>query len=172
MNKMKEIMIEKLTLNMGAGESGPKVEKSKTIIEKISGDKKVMITKTEGRTTFGMAQKRDIGVKVTLRGEDAIELLKKLLEAVEKRLKPSQFDSTGNFSFGIKEYINIPGIKYDPDVGILGMDVCVTLKRPGFRVKKKRIKPGKIGKTHKITPAESIEWVKKKFGIEVKEEEE
>ena len=165
MNKMKEIMIEKLTLNMGAGESGPKVEKSKTIIEKISGDKKVMITKTEGRTTFGMAQKRDIGVKVTLRGEDAIELLKKLLEAVEKRLKPSQFDSTGNFSFGIKEYINIPGIKYDPDVG-------VTLKRPGFRVKKKRIKPGKIGKTHKITPAESIEWVKKKFGIEVKEEEE
>ena len=170
MNKMREIRLEKLTLNMGAGESGPKVEKSKTIMEKITG-KRVVITKTQKRTTFGMAQKRNIGIKVTLRGKEAKDLLKRLLEAVENKLKPSQFDSSGNFSFGIHEYIHIPGIKYDPDVGILGMDVCVTLERPGFRVKRKIIRPGKVGKKHMITPAESMEWTKKEFGVEVKEEE-
>lgn len=170
MNRMKEIRLEKLTLNMGAGESGPKVEKSKKILERISGGK-VMVTVTKGRTTFGMAKKRDIGVMVTIRGEKAMELLKRLLEAVEKRLKPSQFDSSGNFSFGIHEYINIPGIKYDPDVGILGMDVCVTLERRGFRVKKRRIKPGRIGKTHRISPAEAMGWVEKEFGVQTKQVE-
>ncbi|UCD07934.1 MAG: 50S ribosomal protein L5 [Candidatus Aenigmatarchaeota archaeon] len=170
MNPMREIRLEKLTLNMGAGESGPKVEKSKTILEKITG-KKVVITKTHKRTTFGMAQKRDIGVRVTLRGKEAKDLLKRLLEAVENRLKPSQFDASGNFSFGVHEYIHIPGIKYDPDVGILGMDVCVTLERPGFRVKRKNTKSSKVGKKHKITPADAMEWVKKEFKGEVKEEE-
>jgi len=170
-NPMKKVRIEKITLNMGAGESGPKLEKSKTILEKITGVK-VVITKTHKRTTFGVAKKRPIGVKATLRGEKTKGLLKILLQAVENRLKPSQFDSSGNFSFGIHEYIHIPGVKYDPDVGILGMDVCVTLERPGFRVKRKMIKPGMIGKTHRITPAEAIEWIKKEFGIEVKEEEE
>lgn len=167
---MREIRLEKLTLNMGAGESGPKVEKSKSIMEKISGAK-VVVTRTEGRTTFGMAQKRDIGVKTTLRGKTAMELLKRLLEAVENRLKPSVFDSGGNFSFGIHEYIHIPGVKYDPDVGILGLDVCVTLERPGYRVKKKRIRPGRIGNKHRITPADAMEWVKKSFGVEVREDE-
>ena len=170
MNKMREIRLEKLTLNMGAGESGPKVEKSKAIMEKITGAK-VVVTRTEGRTTFGMAQKREIGVKATMRGKPAMELLKRLLEAVENKLKPSVFDSSGNFSFGIHEYIHIPGIKYDPDVGILGLDVAVTLERLGYRVKRKRIKPGKIGNTHRITPADAMEWVKKEFSVEVKEEE-
>jgi large subunit ribosomal protein L5 len=170
MNRMREIRLEKLTLNMGTGESGPKVEKSKIILEKIAGTR-VVVTKTEKRTTFGMAQKRDIGVKVTLRGKPAMDILKRLLEAVENKLKPSVFDSSGNFSFGIHEYIHIPGIKYDPDVGILGMDVCVTLERPGFRVKRKSIRPGKVGKKHRITPADAMGWVNKEFGVEVKEEE-
>jgi large subunit ribosomal protein L5 len=165
---MKEMRIEKLTLNMGAGEPGPRLDKSKAILEKITG-KKVLITKTHRRTTFGGGKKRPIGAKVTIRGREAMELLGRLLQAIESRLKPSQFDANGNFSFGVNEYIHIPGIKYDPDVGILGMDVCVTLERPGFRVKKRRMRPGRIGKAHRITPPESIEWVRKNFKVEIKE---
>lgn len=171
MNKMKEIRVEKVTLNMGAGEPGPKLDKSKTMLEMVSKEK-VVITRTRKRTTFGGAKKRPIGVKTTIRGENAKELLKKLLHAVENRLKPSQFDSTGNFSFGVQEYIHIPGIKYDPDIGIMGMDVAVTLERPGYRVKKRMIRSAKIGKNHIITPADAMEWVKKEFGIDIKENEE
>ena len=169
MNPMREIRLEKVTLNMGAGEAGPKLEKCKKIMELLTG-KKVVITKTRKRTTF-MAKNRPIGVKTVLRGKEAVEILKRLLEAVENKIKESQFDENGNFSFGIKEYIHIPGMKYDPDIGILGLDVCVTVERPGYRVKKRRIRPGKIGKNHRITKQEAIEWAKKFFGIEIEKGE-
>jgi len=170
MNPMREVRLEKVTVNMGAGESGPKLEKCKKIMETLTG-KKVVITLTHKRTTFGVAKKRPIGVKVTLRGEEAMEFLKRVLQAVENKLSYSQFDDNGNFSFGIREYIHIPGMKYDPDVGILGMDVCVTLERPGFRVKKRRIRPGKIGKSHRISKGEAVEWAKENLGVEIEEAE-
>ncbi len=166
MNVMREIRLDKVTLNMGAGEAGPKLEKSQKILSKIVG-RDVVITKTHKRSTFGVAKKRPIGVKITLRGEQAKQLLEKFFQAVDGKLKRDCFDKNGNFSFGIKEYIHIPGMKYDPDVGILGLDVAVTLMRPGYRVKNRRIRPGKIGKNHRIKPEESIEWVKKEFGIKI-----
>ncbi len=165
-NPMKQIGIEKLTINIGAGEPGDKLDKSKKILEKISG-KKVVITKTHKRTTFGGAKGRSIGAKVTLRKQDATNFLKNALQTLRNKLKASQFDSSGNFSFGIEEYINLPGIKYDPDIGILGMDVAVTLKRPGYRISKRRMKPQKVGKPHRIKKEESIEFMKKTFGVEI-----
>jgi large subunit ribosomal protein L5 len=166
MNAMREIRLDKLTLNMGAGESGPKLEKSQKIMKKITGNA-VMITKTSKRSTFGVAKGRPIGAMTTLRGQAARQLLEKLLQAVEGKLKKKSFDRNGNFSFGIKEYINIPGIKYDPEVGILGMDVCVTLRRPGYRVKDRMIRPAPVGSSHRIKPEEAQEWMKKEFGIKV-----
>ena len=102
-----------------------------------------------------------------MRGTDAIEFLKKAIQAAEGRLKESQFDANGNFSFGVHEYINIPGVKYDPDVGILGMDVAVTLEKPGYRVKKRKLRPGKVGKVHLVKKEEAIEWAKKNLGAVV-----
>lgn len=166
---MREIRLAKVTVNMGAGAEAAKLEKSKKIIYTLT-KKKIVVTSTHKRSTFGVAKNKPIGVKTTLRGQDAIDFLKKVLQALENRLKESQFDSNGNFSFGIHEYINIPGIKYDPDVGILGMDVAVTLERPGFRVKKRRLRPGKIGKAHLIAKEEAIEWARKNLGVEVTEE--
>lgn len=168
MNPMKDIRLEKIVVNIGAGEAGPKLEKSKKLLETLT-NKKVVTTQTHKRTTFGTPKKRPIGVKVTLRGDDAVKFLKKAFHAVESRLKPSQFDTSGNFSFGIAEYIHMQGVKYDPDIGILGMDVCVTLKRPGFRIRKRSIRPKKIGKSHLIKPKEAIEWVQKQFGVTVSE---
>jgi large subunit ribosomal protein L5 len=166
MNAMRQIRLDKLTINIGAGDAGPKLEKGQKIIKKITGGT-VMITKSLKRSTFGVAKGRPIGAMTTLRGPAARQLLEKLLLAVEGRLKKKSFDSNGNFSFGIKEYINIPGIKYDPDVGILGMDVCVTLRRPGYRVKDRMIRPASVGKSHRIKPEEAQEWAKKEFGIKV-----
>jgi len=170
-NPMREVRLEKVTINLGAGESGPKLEKAKTILEKITG-RKVVITRTRKRTTFGMPKKRPIGVKVTIRGQEALQIVKKLLQAVDNKLRPAQFDRQGNFSFGIAEYINIPGIKYDPDVGILGMDVCVTLERPGFRIKRRAIRKKKIGKKHRITPKEAMEFARQALGAIITEGEE
>lgn len=169
-NPMREIRLEKVTLNMGVGESGPPLEKAKKILGAITG-KKVVITKAKRRSTFGVPKGKSIGVKVTLRGKDARGFLERAFKALDNRIKPSSFDSTGNLSFGIEEYISIPGAKYDPEVGILGMDVCVTLERPGFRIGKRMIMPKRIGKRHRISREDAMEWARKEFSIEVKEKE-
>ncbi|MEE9323187.1 MAG: 50S ribosomal protein L5 [Candidatus Aenigmarchaeota archaeon] len=171
MNPMREIRLEKVTINIGAGEAGPKLEMAKKLLEKLS-EGKVVITKTHKRTTFGVAKGKPIGVKVTIRGEKANEFLKNVLKANENRLSPDQFDNNGNFSIGVKEYIDIPGIKYDPEIGIIGMDICVTLERPGFRVKRRKIRPKKIGRKHRITKEEVKEWLKNEYDVEVSKEEE
>ena len=165
MNPMRKIQIEKITINIGCGDAGAKLEKAKILLEGLI-NKKVVITKTRKRTTFGGAKGRPIGCKVTLRGKNAEDFLKKAFDANDKKLSKNVFDSKGNFSFGIKEHIDIPGVRYDPEIGIFGMDVCVTLERPGFRIKRKKI-PSKIGKHHLIKPEDSIEWVSKNYGVEV-----
>jgi len=156
----KDVFLEKITLNMGAGDNTQQLENSKKVLEKLSG-KKVVLIKTKKRSTFGTPKNRGIGVKVTLRGREAADMLERLRKAIENKIKPTQFDSQGNFSFGVKEYIHIPGINYDPDIGILGLDVAVTLQRIGFRVSKRRIRPGRVGKNQLISKEESMEWAKK-----------
>jgi large subunit ribosomal protein L5 len=165
MNPMKNIRIEKITLNIGCGESGDKLDKAKKLLGVLT-EKKIVTTTTHDRTSFGMAKDRPIGCKITLRGKDAEEFLKKALGAVDLKLSKNVFDRQGSFSFGVKEHIDIPGVRYDPEIGIFGMDVCVTLERPGFRVKRKKLS-GKIGKKHLIKPEESMEWVVKNYKVEL-----
>lgn len=165
MNPMREIRIEKVTINIGCGEPGEKLEKAKTLLEKLT-NRKIILTKTKKRTTFGTPKGRTIGCKVTLRGKDAKEFLKKAFDAIDNKLKNNSFDTQGNFSFGIKEHIDLPGVHYDPEIGIYGMDVCVTLERRGYRIKRKRISH-KVGKKHLIKPEEAREWVSKIFGVQI-----
>jgi len=160
---MKEIRLFKVTVNVGAGEAGTKLEKAQLLIAELTGNK-VVITKTHKRTTFGSPKGRPIGCKVTLRGKSADAFLKRALEAIDNKISGKAFDTQGNFSFGIKEHIDLPDVKYDPNTGIYGMDICVTLERKGFRVARKRIK-SKIGKNHLITPEESKKWLSEKFGV-------
>ncbi len=157
----------KVTLNIGCGESGEKLERAKKLIEKLSG-KKVVVTTTHGRTTFGMAKGRPIGIKVTLRGKSALEFLNKALAARDSKLPGTCFDKQGNFAFGVREHIDMPGVRYDPDIGIFGMDVCVTLERPGYRISRVRI-AHTIGHNHRITSDEAQDWAVKNLGVKVEE---
>ena len=165
MNPMRNIQIEKITLNIGCGESGEKLDKAKKLLEFLT-NKKIVITTTHDRTSFGMAKGKPIGCKITLRGKDAEEFLKKALSTVDFKLSKNIFDKQGSFSFGIKEHIDIPGVRYDPEIGIFGMDVCVTLERPGFRVKRKKF-PSKISRKHLIHPEETMDWIVKNYKVEL-----
>jgi len=166
-NPMRQIRIEKVVLNIGCGGDLQKIERAEKLLKYLTGREKVLITKSKRRSTFGIAKGKPIGVKVTLRKKEALEFLKKAFAAIDNKLKASWFDEEGNFSFGIKEYIDLPGVKYKPEIGMLGMDVCVTLERPGFRIKRRKVQKRKIPKEHRISKEEAIEWVKKTFGVEV-----
>src|SRR3989338_1185249 len=160
---MKIIRIEKVVCNIGCG-THTHVENAKKVLDALSGKKSVII-KTYKRNTFGVPKNKPIGCKVTVRkGSEAF--FKRMIDANEGKLKQANFDNHGNFAFGIKEYIDIPGMEYEPKIGILGMDVCVALERPGYSVKRRR-HPDKIGKKHVITKEEAIKFVKDKFNVKV-----
>ncbi len=165
MNNMREIKVAKVTVNIGCGEAGEKLERAKKLLNILTG-KKIVTTHARKRTTFGSPKGRALGCKITLRNNDAIEFLKRALEAKEKKLAENNFDKQGNFSFGVREHIDLPGVKYDPNIGVYGMDVCVTLERRGFRVARKK-NPSKIGKKHLITAEEARVWAEKTFGVKI-----
>ncbi len=163
-NIMRRIRIEKVTLNIGV-KAPSDSERAYALLEKITGKKPVYTQATRKARTFKVRRGLPIGAKVTLRGNDAKEMLLRLIKAKGNKLSPHNFDENGNFGFGIAEYLDIPGIKYDPQLGVMGLDVFVNLERPGFRVKRRKYHKSKVGKNHRITKEEAIEFVKKELGI-------
>ena len=160
--------ITRVVLSAGAVEKD--LEKAKKLLEIIS-EKKAQITKSGPRMripAFGVKPKMELGTNVTLRRKEAIEVLRKLLGAIDNRLKVKQIDKN-NFSFGINEYINIPGVKYMREIGIRGFNVTVVFERPGLRVKKRKIKTGKVPSKQHVTPEEIINYMKETFNTEVLE---
>ena len=170
-NPMRNIRIEKVTLNIGAGKDQKMLEKGQTLLKNITGIDPVT-TKTEKRiASWGLRPGLPVGCKLTLRGPEAEKLLKRLIEAKDNQLNNNNFDGSGNIAFGIHEYIEIPGVEYDPQIGVIGLQVCISLERPGFRIKKKRIRKAKVGKAHRITKDESIAFMKSNFKISMEEED-
>ncbi|MEM4239695.1 MAG: 50S ribosomal protein L5 [Candidatus Woesearchaeota archaeon] len=168
---MRQPRIEKVTLNIGAGKDVQKLEKGVALIKAITGIDPVKTVTQKRIPNWGLRPGLPIGCKLTLRKQPAAELLKRLLHAKENKLRPTQFDESGNISFGIQEYIDIPGVAYDPKIGIMGLEVCVTLERPGYRIKRRRLKQKKIPRRHMVTRDEAIEFMQKNFNIKVGEAE-
>lgn len=166
-NIMREIKLEKITLSCGTGTTPQVLEKGIKLLKLLTDRKPVKTCSTKRIPAFGVRPGLPIGCKVTIRGKKAEELLKRLLESISNKLSFKQMNN-GSFAFGIKEYIEIPGVIYQREIGIMGLDVSVTLMRAGFRVKKRR-KFRKIPKRHMITREETAKFIKEKFNVEVEQ---
>lgn len=166
---MKNIRIEKITLNIGVGKDQARLDNALTLLKNIAGAKPVKTFTNKRIQEWGLRPGLPIGCKVTLRNNKAKQLIKKLLDANDMTLTESQFDDYGNLSFGIHEYIDIEGVKYDPKIGIMGLQICVTLERPGFRIRRRRLLKRKISGKHKISREEAIEFMKNEFKINMGE---
>jgi large subunit ribosomal protein L5 len=165
-NTMKKISIAKVIINIGVGKSGEPLEKAKNALLELTGHTPSVRGAKKSVRDFGIHKGEPIGAMVTLRRDDAINFLSRIMEAKRNVIKGSSFDNHGNISLGIREHIDIPGTKYNPDIGIFGMDVCTALTRPGYRLSKKRDST-KIGKNHRITKDEAMEFFKDKFGVDI-----
>lgn len=170
MNPMKSIRIEKVTLNIGAGKDQARLERGIALLNVIADATPVKTTTNKRIQEWGLRPGLPIGCKLTLRKNKAVKMLPRLLDAVENRLREKQFDGNGNIAFGISEYIEIPGVKYDPKIGIMGLEVCITLERPGYRIKKRRLLARKIPARHRISKQEAIDFMAKQFNTKVEEE--
>ena len=165
-NSMKKISLAKVVLNMGVGKSGDPIEIGKKTLTQITGKKPNERNAKKSQRDWGVRKGEPIGVAVTVRGNDAAELLKKLFDAKDNQIMGKAFDNEGNVSFGIKEHIDIPGIKYDPKIGILGLEVSISLVRPGFNIKLGKRK-AKIGKNHRITKNDATRFLTEEFGVKI-----
>jgi large subunit ribosomal protein L5 len=159
--------IEKVVVNLNVGKSGEPLEKASGVLRELTDQTPVKKKAKKTIRDFGIRQGEPIACIVTLRKQRAIDFLKKVLPVVDNRISRSSFDKQGNFAFGIKEHIEIAGVKYDPDVGIFGMDVCVSMSRPGYRVKNRRKEKARIGSKHVLTPEEAIVFAKHTLGVEI-----
>jgi large subunit ribosomal protein L5 len=161
------VKLEKVTLNIGIGSSGERLEKAEKLLEKLAGQKPVRTLSKSRIPTWDIRKKQQIGTKVTIRGKKALDFLNRALDAKDRKLNSTQFDDSGNFAFGISEYIDMPSVKYDPEIGIFGFDVCVTLSKHGYRIKKRKREKRKVPNNHRVGKTEAIDWVQKNFGVKV-----
>ena len=157
-NLMKRIYIDKVILHIGVGQAGEKLEKAKKVLQEITGQEPSERRAKKTIRDFGIHRGEKIAVMVTLRKKKALEILQKVLAAGGNSVPLSSVDEAGNLAFGIKEHIDIPGIKYNPEIGIFGLDVIVNLARPGYRVQRRKRCRSSIGKEHRITKEEAIEF--------------
>ena len=159
--------IEKVVVNLNVGKSGEPLEKASKVLKELTDQTPIKKKAKKTVRDFGIRQGEPIACVVTLRKQKAIDFLKKVLPVIENKILRSSFDKQGNFSFGLKEHIEIAGVKYDPDVGIFGMDVCVSMSRPGYRVKNRRKRKASLGPKHVLTPEEAVVFVKQTLGVEI-----
>jgi large subunit ribosomal protein L5 len=171
MNPMKQIRMEKLTLNVGAGTNQELLKKGMKLLKNLAGIEPIKTISEKRIPAWGVRPGLPVGCKLTLRGEKKIApLLKRFFMSKENKIPKRCFDDKGNLSFGIHEYINVPDLAYDPSIGIMGFEFSVTVTRPGYRIKKRRKLTRPVGKAHQITQQESIDFFKENFHIVVEED--
>ncbi len=166
-NPMRRPRLDKVVVNMGVGEAGQRLANAEKILEAVTNQKTVRTYSK--KTAFDVRKGTPIGCKVTLRDSGGKEFLKSSLKINNNTLLNSCFDLNGGFSFGVEEHTDFSGMKYDPNIGIFGMDVCVSLKRPGYRIKDRRIQKRKLKSDHRLTKDDSIAFLKEEYGVVVEE---
>jgi len=170
-NVMRKVVVDKLTLNFGAGKDQKQLDKGVALLKQLTGIEPVKTITNKRIPSWGLRPGLPVGAKLTLRGEPAVEMCRRLLSARDFKLKPSNIDENGNVSFGLKEYIDIPGAKYDPAIGIIGLECTLTLKRPGYRVRDRKLKKGHISHRHRLTRPDATNYMQQTFSVSVEEEQ-
>jgi large subunit ribosomal protein L5 len=166
---MRKPRVEKVVVHMGVGTGGRELANAEDILEEVTGQQSVRTQAKRTVQEFDIREGDPIGAKVTLRGDDAREFLETALPLTT--LSPAQFDETGNFSFGVEEHTDFPSQEYDPQIGIYGLDVTVTLVRPGYRVSKRDKVSRSIPKNHRLDAEDAIAYLTSEFDVDVEEDE-
>lgn len=166
---MRQAKVQKVVVNIGVGDAGERLQKAQKVLEMLTKHKPKITTAKVTNRDLGVREGMPIGCKVTLRGDEAETFLTRALGTRERRIASYSFDREGNLSFGVPDYTDFDGMRYDPEIGIFGMDVSVVIQRPGYRVTQRRVMKRRLPKEHRMTRQEAIVFMKQKFNAEVVE---
>lgn len=166
MNDMRTVLIDKVVVNIGVGQSGDRLNKASKVIEMLTERKPTLTTAKKAVRDFNIRKGLEIGAKVTLRKEPAMEFLKKAFYAKDFKIAEYSFDKQGNAYFGIQDYTDFKGMKYDPEIGIFGMDVAIVFRRKGGYRNAKRLRaPSRVANSMRITREEAVKYLEDAFGV-------
>ncbi|GKT19456.1 Ribosomal protein L5 like protein [Aduncisulcus paluster] len=162
---MKDLRISKLICAIRVGTSGDPLTKASRVLESLTGQTPVYGKAKSTIRTFSIRRNEEIATYVTVRGPKAIGIIERALRVTKFTLLDKNFSDNGCFGFGISEHIDLD-MKYDPAIGIFGMEFYVVLTRPGNRVAHRKHCAARIGKPHRVTKEDAKQWVKEKFDVE------
>ncbi len=168
-NPLRAVRVLKAVINTGVGESGEPLTKAEKVLKMVTDQKPVQTRSKSTNRDFGIRKGQAIGAKVTLRGAVAVEFLTRAFDARDKQLDGESIDRNGNFSFGIADYTDFAGMKYDPAIGIHGLDIAVEIGRAGYRVRDRRQQPRPLPKRLRSSVDETRELLRRSFGVTVVE---
>jgi large subunit ribosomal protein L5 len=166
-NPMRRIGIDKVVVNIGVGEAGERLVKAAQVLQMLTGRTPIQTISNTTNKDLGIRKGMPIGVKVTLRREEAVEFFKKAMWVRQNQIASYSFDHEGNCSFGITDYTDFPDMRYDPEIGIFGLSVSVVFARPGKRVQLRRHGRHRLPKRHRTTPEEIKQFLVDIYEIEV-----
>jgi large subunit ribosomal protein L5 len=164
-NRWRQLRVIKVVVNIGVGESGERRGKAEKVLQMLAKQKPVATRSHATNRDFGIRVGQEIGVKVTLRGDAASEFLRRAFEARDQQFDPDSVDDDGNFSFGIRDYTDFTGMKYDPGIGIFGMDISVEVGRAGWRVRDRRTQRARLPNHVRITGDETRKFLVERFAV-------
>jgi large subunit ribosomal protein L5 len=164
-NRWRQLRVVKIVVNVGVGESGDRRAKAERVLTMLTKQKPVATRSHATNRDFGIRVGQEIGAKVTLRREAATDFLRRALEARDNQIDPDSIDADGNFSFGIRDYTDFTGMKYDPAIGIFGLDVSVEMGRAGWRVRDRRTQPSALPPQIRVSLEETRKFLVDRFAV-------
>lgn len=164
-NIMKTVSLEKVTVNICVGNDKQAMVKAEKLLRKLTDKTPVKNSAKKRIAAYTIRPGLPIGYKVTLRRDDANKFLQWVLDSKGKKFNSNSIDNNANFSIGFHEYLDLNGMKYDADIGIMGFEVMVTFTRPGFRIKSRLLKKSKIPQRHRVKKEEVIDYMKENFNV-------
>ncbi len=165
--QMTQPRIAKVTVNIGVGEGGERLEKAEKVMTKLTGAKPMRTFGKVNNRELGVRPGMPIGCKATLRGEAAEDFIKRSLYTRLNKVHDWSFDNQGNLQYGVSDHTTFEGERYDPDIGVFGMDVAITLEKPGHRIKHRRLLARKVPQRHRVTREEAMAFLQERFSMEV-----
>ncbi|HTP53605.1 MAG TPA: 50S ribosomal protein L5 [Thermoplasmata archaeon] len=168
-NPHRALRVIKVVVNAGVGESGEARTKAERVLQMVTHQKPVPTRSHSTNRDFGIRKGQEIGAKVTLRGASANDFLSRAFEARDRQLDGASIDRNGNFSFGIADYTDFAGLKYDPQIGIHGMDVAVEVGRAGYRIRNRRLMSRPLPRSLRSTRDETRAFLAGTFQVNVLE---
>lgn len=167
MNPMTKVELDKVTVNICVGNDKHGMIKAEKLLRKLTEKTPVKTCAKRRLATWQIRPGLPIGYKVTLRRDDAKKFLKWVLDSKGKKITQKGFDQSSNFSIGFHEYLDLNGMKYDADIGIMGFEVMATFTRPGYRIRVRNIRSAKIPQRHRVRKEEVMDYMTQYFGVKI-----